>query len=90
MTLQPVIVQPYPTPTILLMELSEIPVNAVYLDVDSVPVVKLPSGVFIAFDFCGSSHPYPNRRRAEMEGDALTADDFRAWVETGRHRFDHL
>jgi hypothetical protein len=69
------------------MRLSEIPADAVYLDVDSIPVVKLPSGDFIAFDFSGTSRPYPNRRRAELEGDALTAEDFMAWVETGTHRF---
>jgi hypothetical protein len=69
------------------MRLSEIPADAVYLDVDSIPVVKLPSGDFVAFDFTGTARPYPNRRRAESEGDALTADDFIAWVVTGKHRF---
>jgi len=69
------------------MKLSDIPIDSVYLDVDSVPVVKLPSGEFIAFDFTGASRPYANRRKAEQEGDALTAEDFMAWVETGKHRF---
>jgi hypothetical protein len=69
------------------MNLSDIPPDAVYLDVDSIPVVKLPSGELVAFDFSGAARPYPNRRRAEMEGDALTAEDFMAWVETGKHRF---
>jgi hypothetical protein len=69
------------------MKLSEIPADAVYLDVDSIPVVKLPTGDPIAFDFSGAARPYPNKRRAELEGDALTAEDFMAWVETGKHRF---
>jgi hypothetical protein len=56
--------------------------------VDSIPVVKLPSGDFISFDFSGASRPYLNRRRAELEGDALTAEDFIAWVASGKHRFD--
>jgi hypothetical protein len=70
------------------MKLSDIPIDSVYLDVDSVPVVKLPSGDFISFDFSGASRPYLNQRKAEQEGDALTADDFIAWVTTGRHPFD--
>jgi hypothetical protein len=32
------------------MKLSEILADAVYLDLDFIPVVKLPSGEFIAFD----------------------------------------
>jgi len=70
------------------MKLSEIPADAVYLDVDSIPVVKLPSGEFIAFDFKGIARLYPNRRRAELEGDALTAEAFISWVATGKHRLD--
>lgn len=70
------------------MRLCEIPADAVYLDVDLIPVVKLPSGDFIAFDFTGASRLHPNSRRVELEGDALSADNFSAWVVTGKHRFD--
>jgi hypothetical protein len=70
------------------MRLSDIAAEAVHLDVDLIPVVMLPSGNFLAFDVTGASRPFPNRRRAQPEGDALTAEDFRAWVVNGTHRFD--
>jgi hypothetical protein len=70
------------------MKLSDIPIDSVYFDVDSVSVVKLPGGEFIAFDFTPASRPYLNRRNAELEGDALTAEDFIGWVTMRKHQLD--
>ena len=67
---------------------SEIPAGSKCLDVDGIPVVKLPSGDCIAFDFDGEPRPYPNRRKADLDGDDLSAADFRAWLASGRNRFD--
>jgi hypothetical protein len=70
------------------LKLTEVPTDSKFLDVDGIPVVKLPTGNFVAFDECGRSRPYPNTRKADLEGDVLTADEFRAWISTGRNRFD--
>lgn len=70
------------------MKISDVPAGAVYLDVDSIPVVKLPNGDYIAFDFAGDSRPYPNQRKADLEGDQLSRSDFRAWIASGKNRFD--
>ena len=70
------------------MKIADVPAGSVYLDVDSIPVVRLPSGGYIAFDFAGASRPYPNQRKADLEGDQLSGADFRAWVATGKSRFD--
>ena len=70
------------------VKLANIPAGATYLDVDSIPVVKLPDGDCIAFDFAGASRPYPNHRKADLEGDKMSGADFREWVTSGRNRFD--
>lgn len=65
-----------------------IPAGSTFLDVDSIPVVKLPSGDFVAVDEYGAGRPYPNARKADLEGDTLTEEEFRTWISTGRNRFD--
>lgn len=72
------------------MKLSDVPAGASFLDVDSIPVVKLPSGECVAFESVDESRPYPNARKAGLEGDSLSADEFRAWLLTGRNRFDRV
>ena len=72
-----------------ILNLSEVPAGSRYLDVDSIPVVLLPSGRCVAFDTRdGSSYPYPNESKAGMEGDDLSADEFAEWLRTGVNRFD--
>ena len=66
--------------------------GADFLDVDGIAVARLPSGRCFAFETSAgaepNSRPYPNERKAGMEGDELTRDEFRDWVFTGVNRFD--
>ena len=66
------------------MNLSEVPEGSRFLDVDSIPVVMLPTGRCIAFSLNdGSSREYPNESKAGLEGDEMSAADFGAWVKAG-------
>lgn len=72
------------------MKLSEVPEGSRFLDVDSIPVVMLPGGRCIAFRKSGDaeSRPYPNEAKAGSEGDALSREEFAAWLASGFNRFD--
>jgi hypothetical protein len=70
------------------MKLADVPADATFLDVDGLAVTQLPSGECLAFKSINESRPYPNARKAGLEGDALTPDEFRSWLVTGRNRFD--
>ena len=72
------------------MKFSDVPEASRFLDVDSIPVVMLPSGRCIAFEELGpdESREYPNESKAGLEGDSLSRDEFAAWLETGFNRFD--
>jgi hypothetical protein len=75
------------------MKLSDVPASASFFDVDGVPVVKIGAGQFIAFQTGkpeGQSRDYPNAQKAGTEGDALTRDEFRSWLITGRNKFDRV
>jgi hypothetical protein len=51
------------------MKLTDVPAGSTFLDVDSIPVVKLPNGDCIAFDAAGASRPFQNTSKADLEGD---------------------
>lgn len=74
------------------MKLSEVPIESKYLDVDGNAVVKLPTGVHIAFTTGKGddveSRPYPSHAKASAEGDTLTRFEFASWLKTGKNRFD--
>lgn len=73
------------------MKLHEVPADAKFLDVDSIPVVMLPGGECIAFHargLDGESRPYPNKGKAGEEGDVISRDEFKNWLATGRNHFD--
>lgn len=71
------------------MNLSDIPAESRYLDVDSIPVVLLRTGRCVAFSvFTCESRPYPNEQKAGMEGDDLSPAEFSEWLRTGLNRFD--
>ena len=50
------------------MNFKDTPVESTYLDVDSVPVVRLPTGEHVAFHADGAGYPYPNALKAGTEG----------------------
>jgi hypothetical protein len=56
--------------------------------VDSIPVVKLPSGDLITFEFLRRFASAPEQAQGKTEGDAPTAQDFSAWVVSRTRRFD--
>ena len=70
------------------MKLDEVPAGSQYLDVDSIAVVRLPGGECIAFaDGQGcdiDSRPYPNKRKADLEGDLISREKFERWLTTGQ------
>ena len=70
-----------------MMKLSDVPAGSKFLDVASIPVVKLPNGKYITFDSPDLSRPYPDSRKADLEGDRLTRHEFREWIATGLNRF---
>lgn len=70
------------------MNLTEVPAESRYFDVDGVPVVLLPGGLSaMAFRFDQSSYPFPNVPKVRQEGDELQAAQFAAWLSTGRAQF---
>lgn len=72
------------------MQFAEIPPESDFLDVDGIPVVRLPGGECIAFEKSpgAEGYPYPNSSKAGLEGDALSHAEFAEWLATGYNRFD--
>ena len=73
------------------MKLTDVPEGADFLDVDGIPVARLPDGSCIAFeksDAAADSRPYTNAAKAGAEGDKLTRAEFQDWLSSGVNRFD--
>ena len=72
------------------MKLADVPEGAQFLDVDGIPVARLPDGCCLGFEkrTDSESHPFPNESKAGEEGDALTREEFASWLETGFNKFD--
>ena len=72
------------------MKLTDVPTGADFLDVDGIPVARLPDGTCIAFEKSADaeSRPYPNASKAGHDGDALTRAEFQDWLFSGGNRFD--
>jgi hypothetical protein len=74
------------------VKLIDISHDAIFLDVDGIPVVKIGHESHVAFTAGegagGESRPYPNARKAGLEGGRLTRDEFVSWLVTGRNKFD--
>jgi len=74
------------------MNLVNLPPESEFLDVDGIAVVRLPDGSCLAFETGPgadpAARPYPNERKAGMEGDSLSRAEFAAWLATGFNRFD--
>jgi hypothetical protein len=69
------------------------PADTKFFDVDGIAVARLPGGEHVAVSVGGSPsagvpRPYPNSAKVFAEGDALSADEFASWIDTGRNRFD--
>lgn len=73
------------------MKFTDVPAEATFLDVDGIPVARLPDGNCIAFEKRApgaDSRPYPNDRKAGIEGDSLSRAEFDDWLTSGVNRFD--
>jgi hypothetical protein len=73
-----------------LVRFAELPPESDFLDVDGIPVARLPDGSCIAFEKRGSeeSRPFVDGSKAGHDGDALTREEFASWLKTGFNRFD--
>lgn len=71
------------------MKPTEIPQGSTFLDVDGIPVVRLPNASLVAFSkgADAESRAYPDTAKVG-EGDALDREEFLAWLSTGTNRFD--
>lgn len=74
------------------MKFVNLPSESQFLDVDGIAVVRLPDGSCLAFETGPGAdpagRPYPNERKAGMDGDALSRDEFAEWLTKGFNRFD--
>lgn len=72
------------------MKLADVPAESDFLDVDGIPVVRLPDGSCVAFEPLRETEasPFPNASKAGLEGDMLSRGEFVKWLATGYNRFD--
>lgn len=74
------------------MKFNQLPPGSQCLDVDGIPVVRLPDKSLLSFEagkgVDGGSLPYPNTMKAELEGDHLSMAEFSDWLVSGKNRFD--